>query len=606
MSESSIADAGHHGRPPHPEVTVSDRDTAWLAASTGPILAWLHHGMPQAPVGVLIVPPFGWDNMASYSPRRRWAEELAATGVPVVRFDLPATGDSAGEPSMDGLVGGWVDGVGTAAAWLRERSGCAAVLALALSAGGLLALKAAADGSPIDHFALWATQSSGAGFIRETTVFSRLEAARLAPADRDEIRGTVPEGAIMAGGYLFSAQTLDDLKALDSQTMALPEPERRSALLLGRGRDPDPRLRAALTAQGVAVTVSRGHGYEDLLVEPQFARLPAAAAQDVAGFIASLAVNGPGTRPATPARPAEPPASVALITLGDGVQVRETVLTIDHAGEALVGTLTDPLDDGGPLAAILIGGTGHRMGPNRMWTELGRRWAARGVPTLRVDITGAGDAETTMPSETAPLYTLTDIVEQTQDVVDALRERTGRQRILLVGLCAGGFWAVQVAMRDPDVVPVALNLPLLVWNELESAQRIGRIYRAKLMQGRTLARIVRGEVDFASGIRRIPAVLGLRVSRGDGGTLPAMTPIEVLDALAAREQSSWFVFAGEESLGEDMQPGGPLDATSRPRLHMEVFGPRSDLHTLRPLWVQRELFARLDRALESELAFLSP
>jgi hypothetical protein len=38
---------------------------------------------------------------------------------------------------------------------------------------------------------------------------------------------------------------------------------------------------------------------------------------------------------------------------------------------------------------------------------------------------------------------------------------------------------------------------------------------------------------------------------------------------------------------------------------MEVFGPRSDLHTLRPLWVQRELFARLDRALESELALFA-
>ena len=409
----------------------------------------------------------------------------------------------------------------------------------------------------------------------------------------------------MAGGYVYSAETLGDLKALDSETLALPESGRRRALLLGRGRDPDARLRTALAKQGVTVTVRRGEGYEDLLVEPQFSRLPAAAAQDVAEFIASLAVDGPGAQPAEPTHTREPPASAAVITPGDGPQVRETVLKIDHCGEVLIGTLTEALDKRGPLTAILIGGTGHRMGPNRMWTELGRRWAQRGVSTLRVDIAGAGDAQTMLPSEIAPLYTLSDIVEQTRDVVDALRARTGCRRILLVGLCAGGFWAVQVAMRDPDVVPVALNLPLLVWNELESSQRIGRIYRGKLMQGRTLARIVRGEVDFANGFRRVPAMLGLRVARGDSATLPAMTPVEVLDALAAREQSSWFVFAGEELLGADMQRGGPLDATSRPRLKMEVFGPRSDLHTLRPLWVQRELFARLDRALESELELLS-
>jgi alpha-beta hydrolase superfamily lysophospholipase len=585
-------------------VTRSTGEAAWLATSTGPFLAWLHPGALGAPVGVLIVPPLGWDNMASYTPRRRWAEELAGTGAPVVRLDLPGTGDSSGEPSTNHLVDGWVDSIGVAAEWLRERSGCAAVVALALSIGGLLAVKAAAGGAPIDHFALWATHGRGSGFIRETTAFSRLEAGRLAPADRDDGRGTVPEGAIMAGGYVFSAQTLADLSGLDCETLALPEPGRRRALLLGRGRDPDARLRAALTEQGVTVTSSRGEGYEDLLVEPQFSRLPPTAAQDVGDFVTSLAVDGPGTPPVRPVAHRKPSVSAAMITLGDGSRVRETVMTIDHAGAALIGVLTDPLEGGGPVAAILIGGTGHRMGPNRMWTELGRRWAKRGVPTLRVDIAGAGDTATMMPTEIAPLYTLPDIVEQTVDVVEALRERSACRRIVMVGLCAGGFWAVQVAMRDPDVVPVALNLPLLVWDSLESSQRIGRTYRSKLMQGRTLVRIMRGDVDFTTGIRRLPAMLGLRRGRGDADTLTGMTPVEVLDELAAREQSSWFIFAGNESVGADMRPGGPLDITGRPRLRMEAFGPRSDLHTLRPLWVQRELFMRLDRALESELALV--
>ncbi len=582
---------------------MPDCEIAWLQAPTGPFLAWLHPGTRASPVGVLIVPPFGWDNMASYTPRRRWAEAIAATGVPVARFDFPGTGDSCGDPSTSGLVDGWVESIALTAAWLRERSECETVLALALSVGGLLTLKAAADGAPIDHFALWATHGRGAGFIRETTAFSRLEASRLAPADRDDSRGTVPEDWMMAGGYVLSAATLADLRALDSATLKLPDPAGRRALLLGRGRDPDARLRAALVDQGVTVTTSRGEGYEDLLVEPQFAKLPDMAARDVADFIASFVPDEPRGEPVW--HPAgQPKAPATVISLGDGAQVRETVMRIDHAGAALTGVLADPLGDSDALAAILIGGTGHRMGPNRMWTELCRRWASRGVPTLRVDIAGAGDAETNTPSEIASLYTLPDIVAQTHHVVGAMRERTGCSRILLVGLCAGGYWAVQVAMSDADVVPVALNLPLLVWDELESTQRVGRTYRRKLMQARTLVRIMRGDVDFGRAVRRLPAILGLRVARADIGAPPTTTPMEVLDALDARERSSWFIFAGSESLGDDMQPGGPLDITSRPRLRIDAFGPHSDLHTLRPVWVQHELLVRLDRALESELALV--
>ena len=586
-------------------MTVTNRQIAWLAAATGPFLATLHPGAESAPVGVLFVPPLGWDNMASFTPRRHWAQDLAAVGVPVARFDLPGTGDSSGEPSTDGLLDGWIESVGVAARWLRERSGCAEVVALALSVGGLLALKAAADGAPIDHFALWATQGRGAAFIRETTAFSRLEASRLAPADRDHHHGTIPEGAIMAGGYVFSGQTLAGLNALDCQSLVLSEPRRRRALLLGRGRDPDSRLRAALTDQGVRVTVSRGEGYEDMLIEPQFAHLPDGAARDVADFVASLAVEGAGASLADPPLDSQPEPSVATITLADGGQVRETVVTVDYDGAGLVGVLTEPLDGTAPLAAILLGGTGHRMGPNRMWTELGRRWARRGVPSLRVDIAGAGDAETVMPPEVPLLYTQPDIVEQTRAIVAEVRERTGCRRVLIAGLCAGGFWAIQVALDDPDVVPIALNLPLLVWDERESSQRVGRIYRGKLMQPRTLKRILRGDVDFARGVSRLPAMLGVGAGRGARRATGPTTAVEVLDELAAREHSSWFIFAGDESVGTDMQPRGPFDITNRPRLRMEAFGTHSDLHTLRPLWVQRELFARLDRALETELSVAS-
>ena len=44
-------------------------------------------------------------------------------------------------------------------------------------------------------------------------------------------------------------------------------------------------------------------------------------------------------------------------------------------------------------AVLLNAGALRRIGPNRTWVELSRRWAARGVPTVRMDLEGIGDSD---------------------------------------------------------------------------------------------------------------------------------------------------------------------------------------------------------------------
>src|SRR5258705_9537074 len=72
-------------------------------------------------VAVLICPPWGWEEIASYRARREWAGRLAAAGHPTLRLDFPATGDSAGLPEDAALVGTWTASVDAAIAWLRAR-----------------------------------------------------------------------------------------------------------------------------------------------------------------------------------------------------------------------------------------------------------------------------------------------------------------------------------------------------------------------------------------------------------------------------------------------------------------------------------------------------
>ena len=474
------------------------------------------------------------------------------------------------------------------------------MVALAISVGGLLALRAATQGAPIDHFALWACQAKGADFEREIRAFSRLEQARLAPDERDSAHGVVPQGAIVAGGYLLTAETRAGLGAVDVATLQLPAASGRHALLMGRGRKPDGGLHERLKAQGVTVTTSDGEGYDDLMIEPQFAKLAMTAVADLSTFIATLS-DVPAPPRAVRTRAAAP--TQATIEQPDAPPVLETFVRIGHANRHdLVGVLSEPVQlAAGEVGAVLIGGTGHRMGPNRMYTEMARRWSARGVATMRVDIVGAGDAGTAAAPDVATLYTDEDCVQQTLAVIDAFQVRTGCRKVLVLGLCASAYWAVHAALQRDDIVPVALNLPFLLFDPGETSRHAGRVYRDKLRQSRTLKRIISGDIDFRQAIRHIPDVLNLSRHAGAGPLVGPASPEALLTRLSERELNSWFIFAGTEPLGKDMSPGGVYDLAARPHLRLDAFGPNSDLHTLRPLWVQRTLHACVDRALDAEL-----
>jgi pimeloyl-ACP methyl ester carboxylesterase len=159
---------------------------------------------------VLICPPWGWDEVASYRSRRGWAKRLAAAGHRTLRFELPATGNSGGRPADAGVVEAWVASIVVAAGWLATVAGTASVAALGLGLGGLLGLEAAADGAPIAAMALWGVPGSGRRFVRETRAFAALQTWT---ADPDFDPG-VAEGWIEAGGFGLAPGTIESLSRL--------------------------------------------------------------------------------------------------------------------------------------------------------------------------------------------------------------------------------------------------------------------------------------------------------------------------------------------------------------------------------------------------------
>src|SRR4051794_23037240 len=107
-----------------------------------PVFGIFHAAAAPAATAVLLLPPFGYDDICAYRGLRAWALTLAADGVPVLRVDLPGSGDSGGTPRDRGRAESWPTAVAAAAAGLRAQAGPRPGVAVGGRLGGPVATQA--------------------------------------------------------------------------------------------------------------------------------------------------------------------------------------------------------------------------------------------------------------------------------------------------------------------------------------------------------------------------------------------------------------------------------------------------------------------------------
>jgi pimeloyl-ACP methyl ester carboxylesterase len=561
----------------------------------------------------LICAPWGWDEVASYRPRRALALRLAAAGHPTVRFDLPGTGNSGGSPRDEDLLDAWLAAVADMAAWTRAETG-AEVAALGFGLGGLLALEAVARGAAIDQLALWAAPLSGAAFVKEVEKFARLQAWQ---KDGEGAAGGLEEGWTEASGFLLGPETAAALEGLEPA--APPAGTLRRALLLGRnGVEADQGLQEALRGAGVEVEAGsgRGRGWGQMVSHPERARLPEAAAGEIETWLAAAdgTVRPGAVRPLYPSGLQGPNAVGAAphqdehltLTVG-GATVSESPLAFEGPAAAVLGIHVRPENEVDPgLCAVFFNAGGVRnTGPNRMWVERARAWAGRGVASVRIDLEMIGEAGGD-PAGIPPGNPFFDerFAVQAEAVLAQLRERGIGERFLLVGLCSGGYFAFQTAQRaDAVAAAVLINPWTLVWYpELEDEREARKATR--VVQRRWIAKLFKGEVAWskltalaksmlADAGRRVRGIgRARRIRRHRRAELDA-----ALDRIGDAGVPLTIAFSAGEPLGEelvDLDFAADLDRW--PNVTVAEL-PGAD-HTLRPYGAQRALAELLDAELE--------
>jgi alpha-beta hydrolase superfamily lysophospholipase len=557
----------------------------------------------------LLLPPFGWEEIVSYRGRREWGFHLQRDGIPALRVDLPATGDSGGSPWDPGLFDVWVDTVDAAARWLRERTGAERLAAIGIGLGGLLACVAAGRGAPLDDLVLWGTPARGRGLVRELHAFARLEASRLAARGAPS-NGAPPEGALAAGGYVMSAETRAALEAVEVETPALEAARATRVLLLGRDGVPaDERLQRAFAAAGKTVTTAAGDGFGELVMGDMEAFPPPVGTFAIVSDW--LAAEAPPGAPGAGVAPAPAAATEAGLRI-DGVEVRERPVRIAAGPSALPGIVTEPAGACAGVSVVLLNaGPQRRTGPNRMWVDIARRWAARGVRSIRFDVSGIGegDGPSVGASDTPQFYDGRHI-DEVRAALDHLAEHGLPGPYVLVGLCSGANWAFHAALQDERVTAaVLLNPGEFFYDRWASQARGGRELR-RLVRVAELRRLLAGEVSRRAPlvalrlIGRWSAALPMLLwNRWTGRLQPGRNPLpSAVRTLEANGQRLHILFTEHEHLRTELAASGDLaELAMHPAVNLELVPTGAETHTLQPVWVQAEAHAFVDAAIAREL-----
>ena len=600
---------------PHPDgndTMVLRGRPCYIPLDGEPVFAVLHlpaEDQPQAHTGVIICPPFGWDELGGHRSLRALAGALAQAGLPALRIDLPGTGDSGGRPRDPGRLDAWTAAVDAAAGALRAASGCERVVAFGVGLGGMVAYRALTLGAPIDDLALWAVPARGGLLVREMRTFARMADSELVdtglareeppPSDADPLA----EGDLNVAGFVLTAETLAALEGLDLTELGLPDASRRRVLLIGRDTlPPDRRLRALLEEVGVALTVSDGPGYDTTMVDPHLAQIPHETIARVVDWLAGA--------PEVAARehPERPPAAALLdaieLAVGDGV-IRETPIDFEFEGDRLAGILTEPVsaEDADLCVVLLNPGAVRHIGPQRMWVEAARRWGALGVSTLRFDIVAVGDSDgdgSSYPDRGA--FQRPEFAAQVRAAFDELERRGAPSRFLVGGVCSGAYWGLHAGLQDERVHGMLLlNLLAFYWTPELGAARDSRRARA-LLHERELATVLR---IIATDRWRITRMLltklrGMRWGKGDDRDLLVDEALVVLDLMRDRGVQMTLALSLNEPLFEDFVADNLIERLGEwPNLHLERI-PTME-HVFRSPVSQRMAHEVLDRGLARTL-----
>jgi pimeloyl-ACP methyl ester carboxylesterase len=584
--------------------------------------------------GVVLCNPFGYEAMCLHRCYRILAERLALAGIASLRFDYHGTGDSSGHDHDPERLPAWLSSISAAVDELRRRAEVTEISIFGVRLGATLAVLSGIERQDLSSMVLWAPYLTGRSFVREMRMMQTAGAEQAFASDED--RGASPpissrapsssraapssrRGAVDASpddeeaiGYFLSASTVRDLSKVDLRVSKVAPTPR--VLFFGRDDFPDDgRYMRHLEDTGVDVTDSTSTpGYSAMMQDAYLSKVPTEAFDQVVSFFGNVhsgvLPHGYDEAPVTLLDLSRVGPHLACESARDEegakLKAREEAFMFGPSSQ-LLGILCEPDERHeartSDAVIFLNVGSNHRVGSNRMYVMMARTLAARGITSLRFDVSGIGDSVSTAGVENR-LYAR-DAVLDARAAMDALKAQREVERFFLVGLCSGAYLAFQTAHVDERVAgQVLINSQTFHWKEgdtlevsLRKNYRSTRYYTTEMWKPQVWGRVLRGEVN-AMGIAGTLATRALErakrsaassIARVRHGRLETDDVAAQFKDILKRGTQTLLVFGANDGGLDQMEAHlGPQAKKLERYKNFKLEIVEGTDHTFTPLWSQ--------------------
>ncbi|MCK6545029.1 alpha/beta fold hydrolase [Myxococcota bacterium] len=486
----------------------------------------LHSPAPGAfggtPWSVLVCAPIAHEHGFSHRMLVELARALARAGAHVLRFDYRGHGDSAGrfeDFAFDDLRAD----AELALEELEARTGATCRVIFGLRMGAPLAIELAAKrGASAPILVLWEPVAQGDKHLDEVlrVVMSKdvAHAPGGKPRTRVELRQAIVDGGeVLLEGHPITKRWYESLMALDLYKANVVPASRTLILQLPTGKSGNVRkeleqLKAHLASQGAHVdleVVSTPCLWWGPLTREFDARnRPLPVFEKTVSWLKQALAETPA--PAPMGAPAPEPAAGEPRLAERLVGVRVDDMTIPAV-------LHEARRDGPrrAVAVMLPQGMNRRTGWNRLYVKIARSLAERGIPTVRFDARGFGDAPGVQE-----LATGEDVFVAVQKglhladsraVIDEVSRLLGPRPIVLIGICGGAVTAGLLVPEDERVVGAAYVETELTYTTMVYEEEAEYRVLEKLRDPEKWKRLLSMNADYKKHARSAVRIVKKRV-----------------------------------------------------------------------------------------------
>jgi len=569
-------------------------EAGWFGPGDRPRFGWLYRPDTPAPngVGIVIVPPFGREDICAHRTLRHLAEDAAHACFIALRFDLDGSGDSVGDDTDPDRIDAWIRSIGDACDLVRG-NGASRLALVGIRLGATLALQAAQKRSDISALVAFNAVISGKAYLRELRALQMAMDLPPPPFSHDE-------AGQETNGFLLNSEACERLKALDLTETAPPAPK-----LWWLERDDMVDRHAAWLdawkASGCHVVQRQVPGYAKMMDVPHANRV---AQEFIDACIDCARSISAGSNPVPTNRQQQLQPSITL-RVGEST-VRERVVTAENG---MFGILAESSKHDTERALLVLNaGAIRHIGSNRMSVPLARELAATGLCVLRADLPGIGDSPA-YPGESENVVYGPHGARDVATLAAWLQAR-GARDITAGGMCSGAYHAFRGALVAQQLSRIyMINCGVFgatVDFDPENASFLGDVgrYNQSVKSAQAWRRLLTGKVAIGSVIRVATWHLKQRALRrlreaARGLHLPLHDDLgNQLLALARRGTRLHFLYS-EDDPGRTLlaNEAGSVLRRLRKRGHcdMQLFAGAD--HTFTQRWAQTVLHEALLKSL---------